>query len=297
MMKFRYKYLQIIFSILLIFLSSYQTRKVDYRSARFKNVCKDLKGDVLLYFIFIDSRATAPWTEFDIQSTIDSVRMAINWLHAEAINSKIPLSIVADFYIGQEYTTISRNLPEGSVLNSMTEPNGKKAKENLNRWADGVAKIAGKSMIVHQKDGIPEIKSPKNKERLVAFLRDENNVESVALFFFVNNYYRDDISIPVNIFDTEDVEFSIVSYKYASEIAHNLLHLFGAADLYKTVYRHSERKIQTLNSLYPDDVMQDPYGKPIRHLEIGEYTRYLIGWSGDHDISLEPLMTDKMIKF
>jgi hypothetical protein len=173
----------------------------------------------------------------------------------------------------------------------------RKAKENLNRWSDAVSKIVGASVTLHEKDGIPEIKPPKNKERLIAFLRDENKVESVAMFYLVNNYFKSDISTPVNIFDTEDVEFAIVSYKYSAELVHNFLHLYGAADMHESVYRRQERKISILAEMYPNDIMQDPYGKAINKLELSDYTKYLIGWSDELDPEFETLMTDKMLNF
>ena len=285
------------FLFLLIFPSSTSLRRLDFREARLKNVCKDLKGDALLYFMFIDTKTTTPWTEFDIQSTIDSVRTAITWIHSKAREEQIQLNIVADFYIGEEFTTISRNLPGGTVYQSMTDPSPGKAIENINRWANGAAKIAGKAVTLRSKDGIPEVKSPASTERLIAFLRDENNVESVGLIFFVNNYFRSDISIPVNTFHTDEVEYAIVSYKYASDIAHNLLHLYGAADLHETIYRRDAKKIKILKSLYPNDIMQDPYGISISDMDLGDYTKYLIGWTNEITPSLESLMSDKLIRY
>ncbi len=283
--------------MVLLVPTSFKSTRVDYREARYRNVCKDLKGNVLLYFVFIDSKYTTPWTEFDIQSTIDSIRAAIQWLHIQARENDIPLNIVADFYIGSEYTTIRRNLPGPTVLESFTEPNSKQVKENIKRWSDGVAKIVGESVTLRPKDGIPEVRPPRNKERLVAFLRDENKVESVALFFLVNNYYKSDVSMPVNTFSTEDIEFVIVSYKYPSEIAHNFLHLYGAADMYKSLLRRNERNIRTLARLYPGEVMQEAYGKNLKDLTISNYTKYLIGWNETLDPSLEPLMIDKMLVY
>ena len=277
--------------------ASHKAKRMDYREARYKNVCKDLRGEALLYFMFVDSKYTAPWTEYDIRSTIDSIRAAIAWLENQARINKVPLNIKTDFYIGPEYTTISRNLPEPTVAESVTSPNMRKAKENLNNWSDGISKIVGASVVLRGKNGIPEIKPPRNKERLVAYLRDENNVESVALFFLVNNYFKADISVPLNTYDTEDVEFAIVSYKYAAEIAHNFLHLYGAADMYKTIYRRQEQKIIQLGEMYPNEVMQDPYGKAIDKLELSDYTKYLIGWNDELDPGLETLMTDKMLNF
>jgi hypothetical protein len=282
----------VIFLALSLLPSGYSLRKTDYRDGRLKNVCKDLRGDALLYFIFIDSRTTSPWTEFDIQSTIDSVRVAINWLHAQAKKNNISLNIISDFYIGEEYTTITKNLPSGTVRESVSTPNLKKGTDMINNWADGIAKVAGNSLPIKEKEGLPEIQNPRNKERLVAYLRDENNVESVALMFMVNNYYKSDISIAMNTMTTEDVEFAIVSYKYPSEIAHNLLRLYGAADMYNTTHRQNERKIRFLQSEFPDEIMLDPYGKNIWTLELSSYTKYLIGWTNEIDYRYVPYLTD-----
>lgn len=282
---------------LIILPSGYTLKKTDYRTARNMNVCKTLKGSALLYFIFIDNKETRPWTQYDIQSTIDSLQVAVNWLHRQAEKHHINLNIITDYYIGREYTTVRKNLPSGTIYLSITEPSLSKGIPAINKWADAVAKEVGNTLPIFEKDGIPEISNPRNKERLVAYLRDENNVESVALFFMMNNYFRSDISVQMNTNNTDDVEFALVSYKYPSEIAHNLLHLYGAADMYKTVYRKNEKKISTLQDLFPEEVMLDPYGKDIWGLEISDYTQYLIGWSDEMNPEYESLMTDRAMGF
>jgi hypothetical protein len=205
--------------------------------------------------------------------------MARKWLMEQAQKNNIPLNIKTDYYIGKDFSTISRNLPNGTIQKSAVTPNLKKGLNGLNDWADQIARKAGASFNITQKDGIPEIKTPRNKERLVAYLRDEYKVESVALLFFVNNYYRTDISLPINTMSTEDIEFAIVSYKYPSEIAHNVMHLYGAADIYPSLLRRNEKKTGELESLFPNEIMRDPYAKNIREMEISDYTKYLIGWS------------------
>lgn len=284
--------------IFLLFATSFSLKKVDYRHAMYKNVCKDLKHDVLLYFIFVDNKSTAPWTEFDIQSTIDSVGIAVRWLQEQAKLNNIPLKIKSDYYIGTELSTINKSLPQGSVYKSITEPNLTTGLKSINSWADAIAKKAGSTLnIPEKKDGIPEIKNPRNKERLIAYLRDAYQVESVALLYMVNNYFKNDISVQINTFNTDDVEFAVVSYKYPSEIAHNFLHLYGAADLYNTPFRRNEKKIAQLAKMYPNEIMLDPYAKNIKTLEISDYTKYLIGWKQDFDPSLEPFFTDKAFTF
>ncbi|HEX2935368.1 MAG TPA: hypothetical protein VHO72_08440 [Bacteroidales bacterium] len=278
-------------------VSGFSFEKLDYRAGMHKNVCKDLKHDILLYFIFVDSKTTAPWTEFDIKSTLDSVGVAVRWLLQQAQLNNIPLNIKTDYFIGNEYSTISRNLPGGTIEKTATMPNLKKGMQNLNDWADQIARKAGAKFNITQKDGIPEIKLPRNKERLIAFLRDEYKVESVALIYFVNNYFKADISIAMNTLSSEDIEYAIVSYKYPAEIAHNFLHLYGAADMYPTLFRRNEKKARELARMYPNEIMLDPYARKISDLTISEYTKYLIGWTDSADLRMEPYFTDKHKNF
>jgi hypothetical protein len=274
-------------------MSGFSNLKVDYRLGRYNNVCKDLKNDVLLYFVFVDTKTTSPWTEFDIRSTIDSMDVAVNWLEKQAENNKVNLHIKTDYYIGKEFATVTRNLPLGTVRESILQPNMKTGLEQINKWADNLSRKVGESFIITEKDGIPQQQNPRDTERLIAYLRDEFKVESVALVFMVNNYYRTDISLAVNTLTNSDVEFAIVSYKYPAEIAHNFLCLYGASDLYETPMRKSAKKIKMADEFFSNEIMQDSYAKNIWNLEISEFTKYLIGWTDELDPRYEPLLTDK----
>jgi hypothetical protein len=286
----------ILLTLVMLFTSG-GLRKLNYKSGMYKNVCKDFKNEVLAYFVFVDSKETMPWTEFDIRSTLDSINVAVNWLNQQAVANKINLRIRANYYIGKPYTPVRRNLNQGTIEKTIKELGLKKGLKDINLWADGVAKKVGSTFNLPDKDGIPEIKNPRNKERLVAYLRDENSVESVALILMVNNYYRVDISLPVNIYSSDDVEFSIVSYKYPAEIAHNILLLYGASPLYKSVYRKNEKKIEFAKISFPNEIMQDPYAKSIKDLTIGPLTQYLIGWTDKLDPQYHSLLTDGFVSF
>jgi len=269
----------------------------DFSKGRYNNVCKDLRNDVLLYFVFVDTRTTSPWSEFDILTTIDSIHESARWLENKAAENNIELKIITDYYIGDEYTTIEKNLPGTSIRDIIETQKLDRGLSSINRWGDYIARIIGESVYIKDKDGIPEQKQPVNKERLIAYLRDEYSVESVALVFMLNNYYRDDISIAVNTFDNDDVEFCIVSYKYPSEITHTFLNLFGAVDLYETPFRKSRKKIKLAEEYYPVDIMQDPYAKKINDLIIGDFTKYMIGWTDDLPDEAVPLLTDRSLPF
>lgn len=284
-------------SFILIFSSSFTFRRIDYRDGMHNNVCKTLKNNVLVYFIFVDTKETAPWTEFDIQTTLDSMNIAVRWIERQARLENIPLNIRTDYFIGKEHSTIRKNLERGTIKESASNPNTKKGLASLNKWADGIAARVGKEVHITTKDGIPEIKNPRNKERLVAHLRDSQEIESVALLYLVNNYYRTDISITVNHLDTEDVEFAIASYKYPSILAQNILNLFGAANLSESIYRKNDKKVRLAKDYFPNDIMQDVYAKNIENLEIGALTKYLIGWNSELESKYETLLTDKIYGF
>ncbi len=263
----------------------------------YNNVCKSLQKDVLLYFVFVDTRTTYPWSEFDILTTIDSIQVATHWLEKEAKTHGIALNIKTDYYIGDNFTTIQKNLPQNSVDETIKSMKLEEGMKSLSRWGDNISKIIGESLYIKEKDGIPAQKKPATKERLIAFLRDEYQVESVALLMLVNNYFKTDISISVNTLQNDDVEFSVVSYKYPSEIAHNFLHLYGAADLHATYFRRDNRNLKLAASAFPDDIMSEVYARPLTELEIGPYTQYMIGWTDELDKQYEPLMTERYTLF
>lgn len=282
--------------IVFLLMTGLSFRNIDYIKGKNNNVCKELNHTVLAYLIFVDSDETYPWTEFDIQSTLDSLQMAVKWLESQAqAQEGVRLNIKTDYFIGKEQTTIERDLPKGSVKASVTDPGFKRGMQQLNEWGDRIVREAGQSLPPIKKDGLPNIESPRTKERLIAYLRDKYKVESVALLFMVNNYFKDDISIPVNVLSDQDVEFAVVSYKYPAVIAHNFLHLFGGADLFETPYRKSTRKIETAKDMIPQGIMQDPYEKKLSQVKISPVTKYLIGWQNTLKAKYQPLLTDRLV--
>jgi len=270
-------------------------KRLDYRSAKEKNVCKDLRGRLMIYCIFVDSKHTTPWTEYDIRSTLDSVAIAVTWLKSKAVENNVELMVKTDYWVGEEFTTVNKKLPDLSIQETLNSTGAKKGFEKFNKWSNSIAKKAGISLYMEKKDGIREIKKPQNKERLVAYLRDTYMVESVVLIYMLNNYYKADVSLPVNTYSNTDIEYAIISYKYPSEIAKNILNLYGAADMYESTYRTNKKKIEKLSAMFPNEIMLNPYAKEINTLMISDYTKYLIGWQKDYNPAYESLYKDKII--
>ena len=62
---------------------------------------------------------------------------------------------------------------------------------------------------------------------------------------------------------------------YAGCIIHEILHLFGAVDLYHTCDQ-SEENDQIIDKMYPKEVMHRPYN-PLKELQMSPLTAWLVG--------------------
>lgn len=262
----------------IVFSASAQ-RKVKYDNAisRNHNVCKTLKGDVLLYLVFVDSKYTKPWTYYDIASTLDSAVAAIHWIEQQAKENGQPLNISLKYFYTDSQMTVYKDLPKKSLYETIEKQKLKQANYSMNQWSDAIAKKIGEAYEHNgwQADKHTKIKS---KERLIAKLRNDENVESVALMYMVNNYYKKDLSATFNTTSNEDVEYAVTSFKNPKTIAHEFLHLFGSADMYNTEEKGKDSKLVKLtNKEFPNEIMTN---KPIKLEEayMSPITKYLIGW-------------------
>ena len=107
------------------------------------NVCKKLQGEVILYAIFVDSKYTLPWTEYDINSTLDSIHLATNWLNQQAKASGINLNIKIDYHQNDKnIIPITGNFTRKRLSSTLLGINGK---YHVDRWADKIGKEALKT--------------------------------------------------------------------------------------------------------------------------------------------------------
>ena len=102
--------------------------------------------------------------------------------------------------------------------------------------SDKIASIDGKSFPPDTLKIIVTKNSLTDKELLIARLRDIYKTDNVAIVYFINNYYKNELSIALNTNSMSEVEYSVVSFKKPSVIAHEFLHLFGVWDLYITPF-------------------------------------------------------------
>jgi hypothetical protein len=269
-------------------------------ASRDNNVCKVLKGKVVLYAIFVDSKHTGPWTTYDLTSTLDSIQIAMDWIMKIAHENDIALDIIVEHHKATNgsipiYNDFSRKSLSATLFKM---PLGSGVRD-IYSWADKIATEAGKSL---PPDTSLIIKTPNNRinnrERLIARLRDLHRTDNVALVYFINNYYMQDISVAFDTNSHSNVEFSIVSFKSPSVIAHEFLHLFGAWDLYITPFDKKKtdlKKKQLAMELFPKEIMAFAY-RQLDSLEIGNFTKYAIGWEKQLDKKYSDLIIGKKLK-
>jgi hypothetical protein len=278
------------FLIILVFIvldSCMTTKRMNVMFASVNNnVCRRLTGKVVIYAVFVDSKETKPWTDYDIKTTMDSLRKGMDWVELQAKNEGVPLTIQIDCNrknngivpIYQEFSkkTLSATLYKKPLFSGVRD---------IHKWADKVAIEAGKNL---PKDTSRVIKT-KNKlsdrERLIARLRSIHRTDNIALMYLINNYHTDEMSLTLDASSMQNVEYSIVSYKYPSVFAHEFLHLFGAWDLYITPFdskRKAIKRKKVAMELFPNEIMAFAY-RNIESLEISPFTKYTIGWSKELD--------------
>jgi hypothetical protein len=190
---------------------------------------------------------------------------------------------------------VSVDLPRKSVIGTLVFPNTYYGAVKLNKWSDKIAQKAASTMEIKEKKRIPKAPAPKDKERLISKIRDDNKVETVALCYFVNNYFMEDVSVTMNTMSNSEIEYCIISYKYPGVIAHEFLHLFGAPDLYKNPFNKKQRNKRIAAREFPDEIMINPQ-RNITSLDVSPVTSYLIGWQTTIDKKYERLFNEGRFK-
>ncbi len=260
------------------------------------NVCKNLSGKVVLYTIFVDSKYTNPWSNYDIESTLDSIKKATGWVEEKALEDSIKLDINIEFHkTSQGRIPIKNDLSRKTLSATLHKKPLWSGIKDIYRWADKIAAEAGKSLPKDSSKTTNIKNDLKTRERLIARLRDIHKTDKVVLMYFINNYYKDEFSVTFDISNDNNVEFSVVSFKNPAVIAHEFLHIFGAYDLYITPFdikKKDKKKKDKLMQMFPREIMAFTY-RDINNLNISDFTRYLIGWKKELSAEYQEMLLDK----
>lgn len=281
--------MQKIFSLLILCISLIACKSYTRLGTVRNNVCKVLEKKVVIFAVFVDSEGTHAWTEFDINSTMDSIKVGIDWLQKQAEKKGKSLSIelaqarnvsknnVIPFKEDFKYKTLSATLFKYQDL--------RKGIAYIDEWSNNVSKDVGKMFPEDTSQIVLTDIRPNSREKLIAKLRNQYKTDNIALMFFINTYFENEMSITFHASSGTETEYAIVAEKQPAVIAHEFLHIFGAWDLYISPFDKgfvTKMRKRKAMQRYPDEIMAFAY-RGIDSLTISPLTSYLIGWDKTMD--------------
>lgn len=246
---------------------------------RNRNVCKHLQDSAVIYAIFVDVNAFHPWSEFDINSTIDSIKKASNWIETQAGLVKEKLNIKVINHVKRKKLSFTES--QARVLYPLNLNFNQRWKRRTDRrheyWLHRISKYTGKGIKQKRAPHLGTRNKINSMERLVAALRNKYENDNVAVMIFVNGYYESEQSVTFNTSSSGPrTEYSIITTKNPAVIAHEFLHLFGAVDLYPTA-TYGNFNFKDIKAKFPNEIMRIQH-KEINKLMISPITQYYLGW-------------------
>lgn len=219
-----------------------------YRPSQAKDH-QTLNGEINTLCFFVHT-ARDFWNEEEMTSMLAMLEASQEWMIAQARRYGQKLSFRNDRFMRNYEPVYIRSVYAGDSKRTLN-----KAIEQLN-FSDLSAFLEWYGF-------------DQEKEKLKAILFVKDNSRSHAY----------------NYFSHEDVDIAVVYYrnhnipsdKYV--IAHEILHLFGAWDLYHGISQ-SREKAEQARALYPHSVMINTYHNQSQ-LEVDELTAWRVGWHDD----------------
>ena len=298
-MKKSMKYL-ISFIAALILILLYSSCRTTAIGSVGNNVCKNLEKKTVLYVIFVDSKGTHSWNDFDIRSTLDSIQIAVDWIHKSAAENNINLNISV------EHAEKNGKIPFKGKFKYETFSNTLYRSKNLingirliDQWSDKIAKNVARSIKADSSSIVLSKNRSNNRERMIAKLRNKYKTDNIAVMYFINCYYENELSAAFHTGSNNDTEYAVVSTKHPPVIAHEFLHLFGAWDLYISPFdkgillKHKKKKAM---KNFPNEIMAYTHKRNIDSLNISQLTRYLIGWDTKLEIKYSNALLGRRTK-
>ncbi len=148
------------FCFILISQSSFVLKKADCQDSIRNNVFKELKDDLLVNFIFVDTKTTTPWTDLDIWLTLGSIDFTVNLFmpQAQLNNNNIPIR--TNYFKSTNYTTNNLIIDFGEKKAIPTI--FMKQPYPFNKGTAFISIREIKDIYTTTKDVFPEIKNLKN---------------------------------------------------------------------------------------------------------------------------------------
>ncbi len=223
---------------------------------------KDLTGKVLFLVCYI-STPNNSWGENEKGEMIKNLIDAENWLVLQA----------DQFYVKISFQNVILNDDKNITFDTI-EPGLATGRERV----DWVSRVLKKLGYKNAKQAFRKVRKKYKTDNIVVLIMSKGGGRPYSMRY-AKGYNKKKYF----------VEGTIIYNKYqngapmplSAVIAHELLHLYGAWDLYTTYAQTIDRQ-QKAQQLYPNDIMLR-VDHNIDSLSIGSLTAWLIGWNKNQE--------------
>ncbi len=256
------------FFILILFI--YLVQAQEERLRPFWGSAKDFKGKTLIVNCFV-SADHKDWTTDEKNEILTKESKSVEWAKEQALQWKIT---------GLDFTTINLGLEHDIKLNEIkksTDPN-----------ANSRHKVAWVPLVLHAAN-IPivsnfydSVKKANNADNVVVVIFARETGHSFAEPSHDNNKNGERFLEGVVVYRINDYDGSEMR---AGTIIHEVLHLFGAWDMYVTKKKTADAKTNAINIFAPRTIMLGHAILPFHELSainIDPLTAWRIGWSNQY---------------
>lgn len=240
-----------------------------YRPMYDVGTCRDLSGTPYVLSIYIDDDESS-WTVEEAENFQNSVVVpGLEFVNEQAALWGVSLDLGSGMYVTDSSKDISIQY-DGTIL-TLLNGEATPREEILKQAARSMGFLSTKSFYQH--------------------LQELTGEQQVAILLFVNKDGRSHAQNDFKADDGEEIECCVIYSSQNSNstrfgtISHELLHSFGAEDLYEeksTGERAGRAAIA--EQYYPNDIMLH------NGSEVGAYTAYAVGWT--HELPEECVVSE-----
>lgn len=150
------------------------------------NVCEELKGNTVFYFVFVNEKSASPWSNFSVNEAKKSIKQTTDWMSNEAKKNNVDLTINVVYHsLKDSVHAIEKNLPYKSVDAHLFY--AKDGKEKLHKWSDNIAELANADL---RKSNKLFKKEAESRDDLIINLQNIYKTKNIALVYLINNTVR-----------------------------------------------------------------------------------------------------------
>jgi hypothetical protein len=225
---------------------------MDIRTKWLAGSAKKLEGASYMLTVFITE---GQWDYLEKRRIYDKIFEARKWLVHEAKRYGKNISIIGGHY-GLNNNIIMDNIPVGT--GSGKEP------------TDIVTKVLQKIGYINSFQFLEQAEKKKKCDNVFVLVIANKTGRGYAIPF-AQGFNKETYFLEGTILYKNNFGSEIMS----AEIAHEILHLFGAWDLYTNFLQSSDRELKA-RQLFPDDIMLRT-SRNINDLKIDKLTAWLVG--------------------